>query len=363
MKVLHLSSEKGWRGGEQQIAYLLEELGKADVENFVLARRNSEFEAYCRKNNIPVGGVPFKSSVDIRTAKAIKMISLENKIDLVHMHSAKSHSLGVLSAVLGNPVPLVLSRRVDFVPKDNWFTRWKYNHPAIKKILCVSGKIESIMRDYVADPEKCITVYSGVDLHRFKKSEENKLRKEFGIPRDTYIVGNSSALEAHKDYFTFIRTIGILVKKNLPVTGFIMGSGSLEAALRALVGELGLEGKIIFTGYRRDINEVLPCLDIFLMTSSEEGLGTSVLDAFAAGVAVVATAAGGIPEMVRHEVSGLLAPVGDAALLAGNVERLMTDGQLKSAMTEGAARIVKSFSKERTAEKTLAQYLAVLHQQ
>lgn len=363
MKVLQLSSEKGWRGGEQQIAYLLDELAKADVENFVLARRNSEFEQYCEKKKIPVSGVAFNSSVDVRTAKAIKTICLENKIDLVHMHSSKSHSLGVLSSVLGNPVPLILSRRVDFVPKANWFTRWKYNHPAIKKILCVSGKIESIMREYVADPRKCVTVYSGVDLNRFRKSDRTKLRTEFNIPADRFIIGNSSALEDHKDYKTFIRTIEILVKKNLPVIGFIMGSGSLENELRGLVKQLRLEDQIVFTGYRRDIQEILPGLDIFLMTSSEEGLGTSVLDAFVAGVPVVATAAGGIPEMVKHEMTGLVAPVRDAAKLAENIERLITDGELMASVMQGATRMVQNFSKERTAEKTLAQYIGVLHQQ
>lgn len=363
MKVLHLSSEKGWRGGEQQIAYLLDELAKADVENFVLARRSSEFEQYCEKKNIPVTGVAFKSSVDIRTAKAVKTACLQNKIDLVHMHSSKSHSLGVLSAVLGNSVPLILSRRVDFVPKDNWVTRWKYNHPAIKKILCVSRKIESIMREYVADPAKCVTVYSGIDLNRFDVNHGRILRTEFNLPEDRIIIGNSSALEDHKDYKTFIHTIDILIKKNLPVNGFIMGSGSVENELRELVKKLSLDGHVIFTGYRRDIKDILPGLDIFLMTSTEEGLGTSVLDAFAAGVPVVATAAGGIPEMVQHEKTGLLAPVRDAVKLAENVERLINDGELKTLISQGALRLVQTFSKETTAEKTLAHYMDVLHQQ
>jgi L-malate glycosyltransferase len=361
MKVLHLSSEKGWRGGEQQIAYLISELSKARVTNLVMARKDSDFERYCLSQTIPVFRATFSSSIDIRTALAIQKLCTNNAIDIVHMHSAKSHSLGVLSSVLGNSVPLVLSRRVDFVPKDNWFTRWKYNHPSVKRVLCVSEKINSIMKAYLEDPGKSLTVHSGVDLSRFpQRGTQNKLREEFGIPATTFIIGNSSALEGHKDYFTFIRTIQQLVNTNLPVHAFIMGSGSLEGKLRDHVRELQLERHITFTGYRKDITEVLPCLDVFLMTSNEEGLGTSVLDAFVAKVPVVATTAGGIPEMVLHEQSGLLAPVASDALLASNVERLMVDKSLREKLIHGASELVKTFSKENTASKTLAVYMDVL---
>lgn len=96
------------------------------------------------------------------------------------------------------------------------------------------------------------------------------------------------------------------------------------------------------------------------MTSNEEGLGTSVLDAFLAGPAVVATAAGGIPEMVIHERTGLLAPVGDATALAIQIERLIKNGELKKQVVSGAAEKVKHFSKEATASKTFAIYQEVL---
>jgi L-malate glycosyltransferase len=361
MKVLHLSSEKGWRGGEQQIAYLISELSKSGVTNLVMARKDSDFERYCISQAVPVFGAAFRSSVDIRTAMAIRSLCANEGVDLVHMHSAKSHSLGVLSSVLGNTVPLLLSRRVDFVPKNNWFTRWKYNHPSVKRVLCVSDKINSIMKAYLEEPGKSLTVHSGVDLSRFSaRGLKNKLKEEFGIPDTTFVIGNSSALEGHKDYFTFIRTIQHLVTKNLPIHAFIMGSGTLDGKLREYVRELQLERHITFTGYRKDITEVLPCLDVFLMTSNEEGLGTSVLDAFVAKVPVVATSAGGIPEMVLHEQSGLLAPVANDSLLARNIERLMSDRALRTKIINGASDLVKIFSKENTASKTLAVYMDVL---
>lgn len=362
LKVLHLSSEKSWRGGEQQIAYLLGETSNNGVTNFVAARKNSVFENYCVSKNIKVFPVSFSNSFDIKTALSIKKICRENQIDIIHLHSAKSQSLAVLSAVLGNKTPLFLSRRVDFVPKQNWLTKFKYNHAAIKCIAGVSDKITSIMRAYVNEPHKCITIHSGVDLEKFPatRSSENKLRTEFNIGKEVFLIGNTSALEHHKDYFTFINTITRLGKKNLNIKAFIIGDGSLKQQLAEHAIQCGVSDKIIFTGFRKDIIEILPCLDLFLMTSNEEGLGTSILDAFLAKVPVVATAAGGIPEMVIHEKTGLLAPISNAEKLATYVESLMNDASLGNRLVNGASDLVKEFSKEKTAEKTLAAYNKIL---
>jgi glycosyltransferase involved in cell wall biosynthesis len=360
INVLHLSSEKTWRGGEQQIAYLVSELEKMDVQNFVAVRKNSVFENHCNKKNIRHVSLPFKNSADIRTAFQIKKICTQHAIDLVHMHSSKSHGIGILSSLLGNKRPLILSRRVDFVPKKSWFTKWKYNHQSIKKILCVSDKINSIMRSYVARPDLCVTVHSGVDMNKFIPPAENILRKTYGLPSDVILIGNTSALEDHKDYFTFVNTIEELVRKKLPIRAFIVGRGSLEESLKIYVQRKSLSDFIFFTGFRDDINQVLPSLDIFLMTSKEEGLGTSILDAFLAGVPVVSTRAGGIPEMVIHEQTGMLAPIGDAQTLAAHIARIVSDTRFKNSLMEGAKQKVQEFSKERTAEKTLMLYQEVL---
>ncbi len=361
ISVLHLSSERSWRGGEQQIAYLIDELEKLNVVNIVALKKESAFERHCADRNIKYFSLPFRGSFDFRTAQAIKRICWENKTHIIHMHSSKSHSIGVLSTVLGNPIPLVLSRRVDFRPSNSWPTRWKYNHPSIKRILCVSEKIREIMRDYVRDKEKCITVHSGIDTSRvFECPPVNQLRVEFNIPEESIVIGNTSALEDHKDYYTFIDTIASLKHDGIPVTALIIGTGSLERDLKSYAASKGLDGSIIFTGFRTDIVQLLPCLDVFLMTSKEEGLGTSILDAFLAGVPVVATSAGGIPEMVVHDRTGLLAPVGDSKTLARLVEELIGDAHLRNRIVENARIKVQEFSKQVTAKKTLAVYEEVL---
>jgi glycosyltransferase involved in cell wall biosynthesis len=357
VKVLHLSSERSWRGGEQQIAYLIDELRLRDAEVHIAVKKDSEFERYCQRKKLPCLSLPFSNSLDLKTALAIKKICRQLNPDVIHLHSSKSHGIGVLSAVLGNRVPLILSRRVDFVPKNTWMTRFKYNHPSIKKILCVSEKINEIIRGYINHPEKSITVHSGTDLNKFKETPvENVLRKIYQIPSDTFIIGNTSALESHKDYFTFLDTVKLLVNSQLNIKAFIIGTGSLETALKTYCSQKGLSDHVVFTGFRKDILQVLSSLDLFLITSNEEGLGTSVLDAFAAGIPVVATAAGGIPEMVENRKTGMLEKIYDSEALARAVVEVLQKSDLRNSLIAGAKEKVKMFSKEATAEKTLKIY-------
>ena len=168
MKVLHLSSERTWRGGEQQIAYLIAGLKARGVESIVALRKDSSFHEYCLKNDIKHVALGFKSEFDVATALKVKKFAELEKVDIVHLHTGKGHGIGVLASVLGMYVPLVLSKRTDFPIKNNWFSKYKFNYPGIKKILCVSGKIKEIIDRDLKDPSRSMTVYSGVDLNKFK---------------------------------------------------------------------------------------------------------------------------------------------------------------------------------------------------
>lgn len=363
MKILHLSSETSWRGGEQQIAYLIEELRALGVENVVACQKGSPFETYCQKKNIPYISLSFRNSFDFTTALAVKQLCSRERADLVHIHSSKSHGIAILADMMGNKVPLILSRRVDFPPKSNAFTSHKYNYPRIRRILCVSEAIRQVMLPHITEKEKLHTVYSGIDLQKFSAPQPGAyLRTQYGISSQLLLVGNISAIAPHKDYFTFVNTAAELLKRKLPLKFFIIGTGPEEAAIKKYVADKGLQEHIYFPGFLSNIQQVLPELDVFLMTSETEGLGTTLLDAFAAGVPVVATRAGGIPEIVRHEQTGLTAAVKDVQGLANAVEQLVKQEGYRKQLSEQAHAFVKSFDKKQTALQTLQHYKQVLEE-
>lgn len=357
LRVIQLSSEATWRGGEQQIAYLIGELKHKGVESIAIVKSKSSFETHCKDSGIPYYSLPFQNSIDLYTAWRLRTIAKKERASLVHIHSSKSHSIAVFSTLLGLKAPLVLSRRVDFELSDTLFSKWKYNHHSIKKILCVSDAIAKIVRPHLREPEKCITVHSGIDIGKFSNPPtQSLLRKEYALSEDAILIGNTSALAGHKDYFTFIDTVEILTHRLPSIKAFIIGKGPLENELKAYVTKKKLTSQIIFTGFRKNIIELLPSLDIFLITSTEEGLGTSILDAFAARVPVVATEAGGIPEMVKHLETGMLAKPKDFKSLASYVEQVVNSPELQKSLVDKAYKKVLTFSKEQTATKTLSAY-------
>jgi len=361
MKILHLSSERTWRGGEQQIAYLIEELQNENVHCFVACRKNSAFESYCKKNLIDHVSLPFANEFDIITALRIKGFCKYIGIDLVHLHSSHSHAIGVWSHLLGNNLPIILSRRVDFPIKNNFLSRFKYNYDGIKKIICVSETIKEIVSKDVKDRSKCVTVYSGIDPNKFKgKTNQNILREEYKIPANYAIIANTSAIAPHKDHFTFVNTAEELIRQKLKAKFFIIGAGPSYNEIANYIEQKQLQQHIYMTGFRDDIPGILPEIDIFLMTSKTEGLGTTILDAFANKIPVVATRAGGIPEIVINEKTGLTVEIKDYRSLAQCVICLLNDERLTKRLTENAFNSLKHFTKEKIAEKTLEIYKELL---
>jgi glycosyltransferase involved in cell wall biosynthesis len=251
---------------------------------------------------------------------------------------------------------------VDFPVSSNPFSRWKYNHPAVSRILCVSEEIKRITKPAIRNTSVLEVVHSGIDLERYARPVEQAfdLRRELGLDPNTPLVGNLSALADHKDYPTWIRTARRLSRLDPNMRFIIAGTGPDEQLIRDQILQAGLQDTVFLLGFRKDVERLMQSLDLFLITSKTEGLGTIVLEALAAGVPVVATRAGGIPEMIIDGETGLLAPIGDDNTLAQSVLRIFTDTALRETLVAGGRKKAATFSFRNTAAKTLQAYRAVL---
>ena len=357
MKVLHVSTPITWRGGEQQVAYLCQGLKKMDVEQAVICPLDSILSSKLKELEVQV--IEFKSRgfLDTGLGKIIADTCKQHQFDLLHVHDSHAHSAAVVSAAMyGNKAPILVSRRVDFPVSKNIFSGWKYNHPSVKKIICVSEMIRSITAPAIRDHSKLIVIHSGIDLSKYENGSSHNLQQELFLPDEVKFVGNLSALADHKDYPTFLRAAALMVKVDPHIHFVIAGTGPEEVHIRQLVKDHHLDTNVHMLGFRRHPESIMKSLDVFMITSSTEGLGTIVLEAFAAGIPVVATRAGGIPEMVEHEVTGLLCDVGNAEKLKEAVMRLFQDTTLKEKLVANASVKVQGFSYETTAEKTFAVY-------
>lgn len=360
-RILHISSPLSWRGGEQQIAYLQAELAVKGIFQIIVCPLDSVMESYCKEHNIRYVSVKKRSSVDLGFAKAVKQICVDENINLMHAHDSHAHTFGVLSKVFyNNPANTILSRRVDFSVKKSWFSTFKYNHTSIKKIVCVSDAIKQIMLPAIADKSKLTVVHSGIDFAKFSTKKTSRLRTEYSLDPTLPIIANVGALAQQKDYFTFIDTAVILKQKGIKANFLGIGEGAQRAQIVAYAKDKGVADNFTLTGFRKDIAALFSEIDILLFSSETEGLGTTILDAFATKVPVVATDAGGIPELVKHLETGYLGKVKNPESLAEGVALLLNKPETKTQWVENAYRFVQNFSKAETAAKTLAIYREVL---
>jgi glycosyltransferase involved in cell wall biosynthesis len=163
-----------------------------------------------------------------------------------------------------------------------------------------------------------------------------------------------AALTSHKDHATLVEAMALLRPRLGAARLVVLGEGELRGALEALVHERGLADRVVFAGFRRDLDVLLPAFSVFCLSSRLEGLGTSLLDAMAFGLPVVATAAGGIPEAVEDGVTGRLAPPRDPRALADALADVLSDEPRRRALgAAGRRRFLERFTVDHMVDGTL----------
>ena len=297
---------------------------------------------------------PFRKIFSTNPVAAMHIRWICRRLKISHIHTHDSHALtfAVMAATFfGNQVPIIVHRRVDFPIGSHFLSNWKYNHKAIQNIICVSDFVREVLGHGLKNREKCVTIHDGIDLNSIVPHANTQ------ADRPSYLIGNIAAIAPHKDYFTFVRTAEKLLSDGFSAKFQIIGGdGGEEVAIRNLIAEKELSDNFELLGFRDDVLDLLSRLDVLLFTSKTEGLGSTLLDAMAAGVPIVATEAGGIPEIVEHEKTGLLAPVGDAEGLAEQIKRMLSNVDLRENILANAAEKVRAYSKEKMAEQILEIY-------
>jgi glycosyltransferase involved in cell wall biosynthesis len=363
MKILHVSTPLTWRGGEQQLAYLIEELREKDIEQVVLCADGSAVMKYCQANNIPYHTFNRKKR-QIVCAKMINEICEHDGISLIHTHDSHAHTAAVISSIFhGTYTPIIVSRRTIFPIGTNWLSRLKYNHSSVDRIVCVSETIREQASKSILEKRKLVTVHSGIDLERSKTINDFSIRlSDCGENLLHPFIGNISAISEEKDLFTFVNTAESYFNNGKQGTFFIVGDGSYRTQIENYIEEKGLKGKVILTGFQNNIMGIIKQFDCFLFTSHTEGLGTSLLDAMSCHIPVVATKTGGIPEIVINGYNGLLAPIKNAQALADCLIKITENPVLRRRLTYRASEHIYNFTKQKMALQTLSIYQQVIYE-
>lgn len=357
LSVLHLDTERGWRGGERQALWLAEALARRGHLSAAAGRPGEPFIQRASQAGLAIEPCSPRFEFDPVAVFALRAALRRRRVQIVHAHTGHAVALAAL-ATIGTDAKTVVTRRVDFKLRSNFGSRWIYGRAAA--IIAIS---QAVARALVASgiPEERITIIpSGVDLGRDFSPAKPETLAELGVPRGSPLVVQVSQLVGHKDPLTFVRAIAA-VRDEIPgVQALLVGDGPLRSAVESEVARLGLEGTLIVAGYRQDADSLLAAADVVTLSSKEEGLGTVLLDAMSMGKPISATSGGGIPEVLEQGVSGLLSPISDWAKLGSDIASIFKDPALAARLSAGARDRAKHFSVERTADLTLGVYRRVL---
>jgi glycosyltransferase involved in cell wall biosynthesis len=358
VNVLHIDEQRGWRGGEQQASYLIQGLARRGHRVFVVGRPGSLFLKSDHAGASPMCiAAPFITEFDLYTALLLARAVRRHQIDILHAHTSHAHMAACLARQLAGGGKVVVSRRVDFAPRRGLFSRWKYSLP--DHIVAVSNAIADVMRAYGVEETRLTVVSSATDPVRFDVSPLP--RHMLGVPEGAPLLGNVAALVGHKDHATLLNAITLVIKHLPELHLVIAGEGVLRPRLEARIARLDLGNAVHLLGHRNDVPRLLRALDAFVLSSNLEGRGGAVLEAMICEVPVVATAAGGLPELVVHEKTGFLSPVGDADSLATSIIRVFQEPALAREMAVRAASNVREkFCVDAMVEGNIRVYERVL---
>jgi glycosyltransferase involved in cell wall biosynthesis len=310
VRVLQVDSGREWRGGQNQVRVLCRELAREPgFEQMLVTKRGSELAHVATAQGTAVTETPWGWGLDPRAWWRLNLTVLGFKPDIVHAHDG--HALFLARHAAG-AARLVATRRVDFhVPR---FSSWR----RVDRIIAVSRAVQDILAADGIPATEITVVPDGIDPTEVRGAATQGLdvRKRLGLPAGAPVAVNVAALVDHKDQRTLIRAAAHARPARPDLHWAIAGEGELRESLTAEITRLGLADRVHLLGYVDAADALIREGNVFVMSSKEEGLGSVILNALALGKPVVATAAGGIREILPADC---LVRVGDAAALARKV--------------------------------------------
>lgn len=360
IKVLHIDSEKSWRGGQQQAVYLHEGLLDRGIKSEFICQLNSELSTYFNIHKLPHCEIKIRGELDLYAARQVLNVCKSIEANILHAHSAHALSIGLFAKLFCKSVKLIGVRRVDFSINKNFLSRFKYNSKMIDRHVCISEKIKNVMIADCIEESKLTVIRSGVDLNKFQTRNDKNLRLKLGIPENAFIVGTVASIVGHKDYPNLIGAAKQVCERFPDVFFVAVGDGELRDDMEKLVESKGIRDRFIFAGYRKDVADYYSIFDLFVLASKKEGLGTSILDAMACNIPVVAANAGGISEIVTDDVNGKLVPTKNSSLLAKAIINLIENKDLRKKIVSNAGEKINEYSIEHTIEENIKLYKDLL---
>jgi glycosyltransferase involved in cell wall biosynthesis len=350
--IIQVASGREWRGGQNQVLLLARALAaRRDVDQIVITGRGTALESRLRDAGVAVRAVGWRAGLS-PAAFAAALAKSARAPAILHAHDAHALTIAGAAGRLTR-TPYLATRRVDFHLRRRGF--WT----GAQRIIAISDAVRRILIEDGIPARRIVRVHSGIDLEAVRRIRAGSIREELGLPVEAPLALAVGALVDHKDHATLVDAAAAARGERPDLHWAVAGEGPLRPALEQQIRSLGLGDRVRLLGQVAEPLRLIGAADVFVMSSREEGLGTSVLDAMALDVPIAATEAGGIPEMLSGG-AGLLSAPGDSAALARSAIRILADPLLRKTLVQTAQDRVEQFSATAMADGVLGVYRSIV---
>jgi L-malate glycosyltransferase len=354
---LHIDTARTWRGGQGQVMHTVMGLRANGQRAALVAHPEGEL---LRRMSEGMDLIPLapRSEVDLAAAWRLSRVIRRLRPDVVHAHDPHGVAMAATALSIAAPAPrpaLVASRRIEYRIAQNSFSRWKYS-----QVDCFVAISKAVRDRLIADgipAAKTTVVNEGVDVERVVSLPAGSVHAALFLPTQAPVVGSIGALVAQKDHHTLVEAAALVVKQVPDARFVVFGEGELRQALDEQIRHKHLERHVFLAGFRPDVLELMKDFDVFALSSLNEGMCTSLVDAMAARKPSVATAVGGVPEVLVEGETGFLVAARDYTAMADRIVVLLKDEALRARMGEAALRRARErFTVARMVDGTAAVY-------
>jgi len=369
LTILHFVSSKGIFGAERVLCSIVRRLSSKKIDFHLVSLKDTRFtsgglvekatQMGLKAHEIACGG-----RLDLRVISRLISFVKERQIDVIHTHGYKSNFYGLLASKICN-IPIVATVH-GWTGETRVLRIYESFDPIFLRFFSAVVPVSEKLREKLISSRipnwKIRLIHNGIDLHRFDPSSAQRgAREKWGIKESAFVVGNVGRLSREKGQTYLLEAMKDIIKTHPEAIVIIVGDGLLKEELIFWTKNNGLKDYVIFTGNQDNTVPLYAMMDAFILPSLTEGIPLTLLEAMAMGKPVVATPVGGVPEIIKDSVNGVLVKPKDSHALAVALSGLIENPELRNMLSQTARKTVQEdFSVETMCEKYVRLYDRVL---
>ena len=361
MIIIHVSTQISWGGGEKQVLYLMKELHKFGTEQILVCAKNSSLS---KKAKVLFSTVEIEKKFlsTIHWTQELLKLTRAHDDAILHAHDGMAHTAVYFHSLLSPNIPVIAHRRV-IKNKLGYFSKLKYNHPSLKKIICISKAVRESLTSIVQDKNRLVLIPSGIKIEERNFDNKTEIKKEFGFNSSDELILNIGSLLEQKRQLFFLKIakeyFNKFPNKRSKTHFLILGEGPLRQKLEEFIQKENLGKNCHLLGFTNRAQEILNSSDILVSTSVNEALGNVIMEAFLSKTAVIASDSGGVIDLIEAGKTGLLAKPLETESFVTSIERILGDATFKERIQLAGRHKLEEFNIENTSRDLYKVYLSL----